>query len=178
MEPFVPRLFAQITAFLQVRNAKKQGSRHVVDDDSELPRVDIFITHCGESDSILMKTARAALAQRYPSSLVRVIILDDSASNDIAASVTRVASEGHPSLLYTSRRAEVKTHSKAANLNYGLRFVDAFKLGGVSFVAVLDVDMIPQPQWLRSVMSHVLHDPQVALASTWQWFYNIPSTIR
>lgn len=71
-----------------------------------------------------MDTVRATVAQNYPRSLFRIIILDDSASSEASASIARLESEieGQMKIYYTTRGATVRTHSKAANLNHGLHF--------------------------------------------------------
>ena len=42
------------------------------------------------------------------------------------------------------------------------------------YVAGLDADMIPEPDWLRVVLPHLLNDPRIALACPPQTFYDIP----
>lgn len=41
-------------------------------------------------------------------------------------------------------------------------------------MAVLDVDMIPSPRWLRALIPHLLLDPKVAMVNPPQRHYNIP----
>ncbi|USP77535.1 uncharacterized protein yc1106_04809 [Curvularia clavata] len=43
------------------------------------------------------------------------------------------------------------------------------------FVAGLDADMIPEPHWLRTMMPHLVDDPDVSLACPPQTFYDIPN---
>lgn len=43
------------------------------------------------------------------------------------------------------------------------------------FIAGLDADMIPSPHWLRTMLPHLLCDPDVALACPPQTFYDIPT---
>ena len=51
--------------------------------------------------------------------------------------------------------------------------------GGQSdFVALLDVDMIPTTDWLRSLLPHLLQNPQVGMASPPQNYYNTPRDDR
>ena len=38
--------------------------------------------------------------------------------------------------------------------------------------------MIPEPRWLRNILSHLLKNPQAALGTPLQHFYNISTTDR
>ena len=120
-------------------------------------------------------TVKASCAQDYPQSLCRVIVLDDSGSTELAEAISSLQKSSHPNLYYASRKVHVNTHSKAANLNFGMQFTDALPDGSADFLAVLDVDMIPEPHWLRTVLAHILHNPKAGLACPFQRLYNIPS---
>ena len=154
--------------------------RSKVGDESDLPRVDVFITYCGESLDVLMDTLRATVAQNYPKSLFRIVVLDDSASSEASALIARLASEfeGQVKIYYTTRGATVRTHSKAANLNHGLHFLRQLDGDQAQYLAVLDVDMIPERHWLETVMAYTLNDPEVGLANPFQNFYNLPASDR
>ena len=110
--------------------------------------MDVFITHCGESHDIVLETVKAACALKWPSNAFRVIVLDDSGSVELTEKVERVDKEVSPRLVYASRGVQVRTYSKAANLNFGLRYVESLPDGKGEFLGVLDVDMIPEPDWL------------------------------
>ncbi len=142
-------------------------------EDSDLPAVDILIPYCGEGDEMVLNTAKAACACDYPSGLLRAIILDDSHSHELAQRVKEVQKEW-PNLSYASRNVGVKTHSKASNLNFGIRHLESSKGAQAPYVAVLDADMIPEPIWLRYVLPHVLNNPRAVLACPFQRYYNIP----
>ena len=167
------------TLFL-TRNIHIDAPRSAVGGEPDLPRVDIFITYCGESLNVLMDTVRATVAQDYPRSLFRIIILDDSASSEASALIARLESEieGQMKIYYTTRGATVRTHSKAANLNHGLHFLHQLDEDHAQYLAVLDVDMIPERHWLGTVMAYILNDHEVGLANPFQNFYNLPSSDR
>ena len=103
-----------------------------------------------------------------------MIVLDDSHSGELAKKVKRLSEEVSPELLYASRGSEVHTHSKAANLNFGLRYVESLAYGKADFMAVLDVDMIPEPDWICQVLPYVLNDSRAGLACPPQRYYNLP----
>lgn len=156
-----------------MQNAKGVRLPQSIGNDSKLPTIDIFITYCGEGLDILTDTVKAACHQDYPPSLFRVIILDDSSSRDVSSAITELQPVVRPSLHYATRNVKHHTHSKAANLNFGLRFIDTLPNGRATYLAVLDVDMIPSARWLRTVLAHLLHNPSAGLACPFQRLYNI-----
>ena len=174
----VLRMMTQSMSLMLVKEIRNGSPRGTAGDRSDLPRVDVFITYCGESLDVLMDTVRATVAQNYPRSLFRIVILDDSASSEVSASIADLENEGDVKIHYTTRCATVRSHSKAANLNHGLHFVHQLDGDHAEYIAVLDVDMIPEPHWLESAMAHILHDPEVGVANPMQNFYNLPSSDR
>lgn len=154
-------------------SGRAEGDRTVQTvEDGHWPAVDILVTYCGEGDEMVLNTAKAACACDYPPGLLRVMILDDSRSRKLAQRVEEMKRQW-PSLSYGSRNVEVRTHSKASNLNFGLRYLENLKGGRAPYIAVLDADMIPEPQWLRCVLPHVLNNPRAALACPFQRYYNV-----
>ena len=55
--------------------------------------------------------------------------------------------------------------SKFGNLNFGLGFADALPSGPCDFVAILGIDMIPLPYWLRAALPYMVADSKVGLAN-------------
>ncbi|KAL8771978.1 MAG: hypothetical protein Q9209_002643 [Squamulea sp. 1 TL-2023] len=142
--------------------------------DGEItPSVDIFITYCGEEMDVLLDTIRVTIAIDYPKDSYRVIVLDDSVSLKVETEVGKLRAQCKR-LYYSTRGARPKTHTKAGNLNHGLNYVARLPGGASDLVAVLDVDMIPSPHWLRALVPHLLVDSRVALANPPQRQYNIP----
>ena len=139
----------------------------------DVPTVDVLIPCCAESFDVILDTVRAACALNYPRNRYRVVLLDDGNSADLKAQI-EVLKQTEENLFYTARGVNVVKHSKAANLNHGLAYVEKLKTGASEYVAVLDVDMIPLPNILRALMPHLLINPSFAMATTPQYFYNIP----
>ena len=139
----------------------------------QVPTVDVFIAYCGEGLDVVMDTVRAACALDYPEDRYRIIVLDDKNSIEIKEAVETLQAK-RKTVYYSTRKANVITHTKAANLNHGLRFVSHLPDGPSDMVAVLDVDMIPLPHWLRSLVPHLLEDSKAAMANPPQHLYNIP----
>ena len=122
---------------------------------------------------MIVDTVRAACNLDYPQNKYRVIVLDDSNSASCAQAVCSLQ-RTYPNVQHTARRVKVETHAKAGNLNHGLEFAKSLQGGVSEMVAVLDVDMIPNTQWLRSVIPHILKDDKVAMAGPIQDYYNLP----
>lgn len=140
---------------------------------NRVPTVDVFITYCGEGLDIVMDTVRAAYAVDYPKNRFRIIVLDDKVSNELRLTI-KESQINMENLYYSTRNANVVTHTKAANLNHGLQFVSKLPGGSSELIAVLDVDMIPLPNWLRALVPHLLQDMTVGMANPPQHLYNIP----
>ncbi|KAF5003421.1 hypothetical protein FDECE_10018 [Fusarium decemcellulare] len=142
---------------------------------NDVPTVDAFITCCGEDDDLVMDTVRACCDLDYPRDRFRVILLDDGKSSGLETACAQLALT-YPNLHYMAR---IKIpgqphHFKAGNLNYGLDQVHLLPGGAGQFMAALDADMIPERDWLRAILPHMLIDPKMALACPPQLFYNTP----
>jgi cellulose synthase/poly-beta-1,6-N-acetylglucosamine synthase-like glycosyltransferase len=138
---------------------------------NDVPTVDVFVTCCGEDDDLILDTARAACDVDYPQDRFRVVVLDDGRSESLERAITGLPGqpglqETYPNLHYRSREKipGVPHHFKAGNLNYGLEEVHGMPGGAGQFMAALDADMIPEQEWLRAIMPHMLIDNKMALA--------------
>lgn len=136
-----------------------------------VPTVDVFITCCGEDPTIVQDTIAAACALDYPTDRYNVYVLDDK-NCVLVKTLVDTLQKRFKRLYYVSRGLTLRTHAKAGNLNFGLS--QARRQGASEFVAVLDVDMIPEPHWLRALLPHLLQDDRAAMANPPQIFYNIP----
>jgi cellulose synthase (UDP-forming) len=122
----------------------------------ELPpgRAAVFITTYNEPVEIVLPTvAAAADLEGDP----EVWVLDDGVRAEMRELAERFG------VRYLGR--EDSSHAKAGNLNNALSVVDA------DFVAVLDADHVPHPQFLRRTLPY-FNDPGLAVVQTPQDFYN------
>ena len=132
------------------------------------PSVDVLITCCGEPVDVIVDTARAAAAQDYPSDCFRVLVLDDGHDDDIRQAIdglgTWLADSKYAKVVYLSRSLPpgAKSFFKAGNLKFGID--ESCRLGSSDFIAGLDADMIPEPQWLRKLIPHLILDDRVGVA--------------
>ncbi|KAI4122547.1 MAG: hypothetical protein LQ338_005761 [Usnochroma carphineum] len=158
------------------------------------PDVDIMITCCGEPVNVILNTAAAAATQSYPSGRVRVYLLDDARDGDLRYAIeeldralTRKATN-HASIIYLSRTLEPGqfSHFKSGNLRFGIQesrnrfssdqYPDSRAPSGSLFLAALDADMIPEKDWLRRMVPHLLLDDNMGLACPPQTYYNVTQT--
>ncbi|PYI26858.1 nucleotide-diphospho-sugar transferase [Aspergillus indologenus CBS 114.80] len=147
----------------------------------ELPRVDIFIPCCGEDEEIILDTVRAACLQDYPQDRLRVVVLDDGNSPSLQQAIVSRLCPRWPHLSYRTRRGKKsldrhQRFQKADNLNYGLFSLNTEGEAPqpAEFFAVFDADCMPMRQFLRATLPHLLRDRNVALATTNQFYYNLP----
>ncbi len=167
----VPSYLASIGAVSHLRKLRMRPLLRLAGDD--VPTVDVLIPCCGESLDVILDTVRAACALDYPKERYRVILLDDGNSVDLQYRIG-IMRKDQGNLFYTARGVDVVTHSKAGNLNHGLAFREGLKTGPSEYVAILDVDMIPMPTFLRALLPHLLNDLSLAMAISPQCSYNIP----
>lgn len=125
--------------------------------------VDVFITTYNEPLELVMETARAAKAIRYPH---RTWILDDGnrpAMRELAEA------EGIGWITRSADWVGMPRHAKAGNLNNALLSTDG------ELILILDADQVPAPEILDRTVGY-FSDEQVALVQTPQYFVNVPES--
>lgn len=158
-----PMMLHRIWPLLILRGRQRPKLRLV---GPSVPSVDVVITCCGEDDSMVFDTAKAACNVDYPSDRFRVIILDDANSRTLRRMVESGTQHKFDNMHYRSRPKYrgVPHHFKAGNLNYGLEETKHMKGGAANFIAALDADMIPERDWLRALLPHMLQDVKLCMA--------------
>lgn len=124
-------------------------------DPPELPSVDLYLPTCGEPLAVLDNAYRAVSAVDWPGALT-VWVLDDAASPEVAG---LAASYGYRYVVRPDR-GHLK---KAGNLNHALT------LSSAEYIAVLDADFAPRPDFLRHLVPY-LADPGVGIVQSPQCF--------
>ncbi|KAG4027879.1 hypothetical protein MFRU_026g00600 [Monilinia fructicola] len=167
-----PALLHQMYQMLSIRGRSRPKIRLRGD---TVPTVDAFITCCGEDVDVVMDTTRAAAAGDYPQDRFRVVVLDDGKDPELEKAVNDLSLE-YPNVYYHARIKikGVPHHFKAGNLTGGTNFVLDLEGGEAEFIAPLDADMIPEPDWLRAIIAHMVIDDKMALVCPPQLFYNVP----
>ncbi|WP_207456442.1 glycosyltransferase family 2 protein [Herbiconiux sp. SYSU D00978] len=122
--------------------------------------VDVFIATYNEPIELVMTTARAAKAIRYPH---RTWVLDDGDRPELKRAA-EAAGIGY--ITRSPDWAGRPRHAKAGNLNNALMSTDG------EFLLILDADQIPVPEILDETLPY-FHDEKVALVQTPQVFSNV-----
>lgn len=134
----------------------------------EAPKIVVMIPCCGEMPNVVLNTIRAAAAQDYPTDQLRVYVLDDGGDSSLERGIEQIQLEvGAPKLRYLCRKSSA--FFKAGNLDFGIK--EMVKEDTPEFLASLDADMIPDKQWLRRVVPHLLLDSSIGLACPPQVLY-------
>jgi cellulose synthase/poly-beta-1,6-N-acetylglucosamine synthase-like glycosyltransferase len=132
------------------------------------PTVDVCVTCCGEPVDVVVDTVEAAAAQDYPPQRYRVFLLDDGHDERLREAIEvlgkRSAANRGPKIMYLSRQVKpgVKSYFKAGNLQFAIEETE--RLGGSDLLASLDADMIPEHDWLRKMVPHLIVEDRLALA--------------
>ena len=135
------------------------------------PTVDIMITSCGESADIVINTVAAAAVQDYPSEQFRVFVLDDGHDAELRHAIDllklRLNNAAASSIIYLTRNVapDQESYFKSGNLRFGIE--ESQRLGqGSEFFAGLDADMIPERDWLKRMVPHLIQNEKVAIAAS------------
>ncbi|BGP14888.1 hypothetical protein JCM10213_003756 [Rhodosporidiobolus nylandii] len=168
--------------------------------DANLPSVDVFVVSSGQSDQTVFDCAVAAASMDYPPHRYRVMVLDPVGSVNLENMLSRHAkAQACPHLSYHRRviepREEKKkvlqsaargttdastaaselSKTKANSINFGMMEASSFGIKGpAEYIAVFDADMIPERNYLRAVLPHILTSPKTALVKTRHGFINLP----
>ncbi|MEM7565880.1 MAG: UDP-forming cellulose synthase catalytic subunit [Pseudomonadota bacterium] len=141
------------------------------------PRVDVLVPSYNEDLDIVGTTLAAAKNMDYPADKLRVLLLDDGATEARLKSddpVVRARAEARRDEMrafaeelgvdYVARRENA--HAKAGNLNAGLGRCDG------DLVLVLDADHAPAADFLTRTVGHMQADPRLFLVQTPHFFLN------
>ncbi len=148
-----------------------------VQNDDELPSVDVFVPTYNEDREILALTLAAAKAMEYPKDRLQVYLLDDGATDqkrnhedseiaDAANSRAGMLKDLCADLGVTYLTRTENTHAKAGNLNAGLSRTNG------EIVVVFDADHAPERNFLKETIGYFAADPDLFLVQTPHYFSN------
>ncbi|MGV9481754.1 glycosyltransferase family 2 protein [Gordonia aichiensis] len=123
--------------------------------------VDVFITTYNEPLDLVLTTARAARDITYPH---MTWILDDGDREEFREAAAGLG------VGYITRGDEWigrQRFAKAGNINNALFLTEG------EFIAILDADQVPRPEFLERVLGY-FDDENVAFVQTPQYFWNVP----
>ncbi|NDU79847.1 MAG: UDP-forming cellulose synthase catalytic subunit [Ferrovum sp.] len=128
------------------------------EDTSLWPTVDVFVPTYNEPLDIVQTTIYAALKLDWPSSKLKIYLLDDGHRDAFKAFAQDIGIE------YLSRPDN--EFAKAGNLNYGLKHSHG------DLIAVFDCDHVPTRSFLQVTVGGFLEDPKLFLVQTPHQFYS------
>ncbi|WP_134738982.1 glycosyltransferase family 2 protein [Nocardioides sp. 503] len=139
---------------------KERGAAPAPDPDLT---VDVFIATYNEPIELVMRTARAAKAIRYPH---ETWVLDDGNRPDMREAAE---AEGIRWITRSADWAGMPRHAKAGNLNNALLSTEG------EFFLILDADQVPHPDILDKTLGY-FNDEKMAIVQTPQFFENVPES--
>jgi cellulose synthase/poly-beta-1,6-N-acetylglucosamine synthase-like glycosyltransferase len=119
--------------------------------DGELPRLLIQLPTFNEG-ALILRIAEAIKALDWPHDRLQVQILDDSSDGSAAYSQTAAAAFQNAGIAANVILRGHREGFKAGALAEGLRRSNA------AFIAILDADYLPEPDFLRACMRPLLND--------------------
>ncbi len=128
------------------------------DDPSSWPTVDIYIPTYNEPLSVVRPTVFAAQGVDWPSSKLRVYLLDDGRRPEFEAFAREAGIE------YMTRTDN--RHAKAGNINAALARTRG------EYIAIFDCDHVPTRSFLQMTMGTFLRDPKCAMVQTPHHFFS------
>jgi cellulose synthase (UDP-forming) len=125
--------------------------------------VDVLIATYNEPVEMVMATALAAQAIRYPH---ETWVLDDGNRPEMRAAAEAA---GIGWITRSADWEDMPRHAKAGNLNNALLSTEG------EFLLILDADQVPEPTILDRTLGY-FEDERMALVQTPQYFVNVPAS--
>jgi cellulose synthase (UDP-forming) len=127
--------------------------RALLTGEIETPTVDVYVCCAGEPIHVVLKTAIAAQEMLLPHN---TWILDDGKSNDLRAAAEK--------LQIGYLRRTTNAHAKAGNVNAAIQRTSG------RFIAILDADHVPRPDFLTQTIPHLIANQSIAMVQTPQTY--------
>lgn len=127
-------------------------------DPSTWPTVDIYIPTYNEPLAVVRPAVFAAQGVDWPSSKLRVYLLDDGRRPEFEAFAREAGIE------YVTRADN--RHAKAGNINAALGRTHG------EYIAIFDCDHVPTRSFLQTTMGTFLRDPKCAMVQTPHHFFS------
>jgi cellulose synthase/poly-beta-1,6-N-acetylglucosamine synthase-like glycosyltransferase len=122
-----------------------------------------------------MDTIRASCVIDYPKSKFRVLVADDGSDMALEAQVADLKKSAENLFYFARDKSGIGHHGfKAGNLNAAIKHYKSLPGNPAPWIAVLDADMIPEPEMLLSLAKHTNNDVKIGMVALPQHFYNIP----
>jgi cellulose synthase/poly-beta-1,6-N-acetylglucosamine synthase-like glycosyltransferase len=123
------------------------------------PRVTVQLPLYNERN-VAERVIDAAAALDYPLDRLHIQVLDDSTDDSVAVVAARVAHHAGRGLRIDHVRRPVREGYKAGALRDGLLETDG------EFIAIFDADFVPDPDFLRRTVPHLVQQPGAGVMQT------------
>ena len=147
-----------ILGYFQTLRPLKRPPLPLEGDPTNWPTVDVLVPTYNEPLHVVRETVLAAMALDYPTSKMRVLLLDDGRRDEFRKFAEQVGVE------YVTR--DNNAHAKAGNINHALISTSG------EFVAIFDCDHVPLRSFLQMTMGWFLRDRNLGLVQTPHSFYS------
>lgn len=113
------------------------------------------------NEALVVKRLIEAVAQLdYPAHLLQVQVLDDSTDETTEIALAQVVEYRQRGLNIEWLHRSDRTGFKAGALKHGLQTATG------EFIAIFDADFVPQPDFLKQTIPHLIANPQLGLVQT------------
>ena len=109
---------------------------------------------------VVERLLQAVAALDYPRDRLCIQVLDDSTDETTALVARTVAALKQQGVQITHVRRTNRDGYKAGALAYGMTLLD------VEYIAVLDADFVPQPDFLKRTLSFLVSNPKIGMVQT------------
>ncbi|CVL00354.1 related to cellulose synthase catalytic subunit [UDP-forming] [Fusarium mangiferae] len=125
--------------------------------EESAPTVDIFLPCCSEPLEILENTYKHIISLDWPTSKLKVYVMDDSAQDAV-----RELAEKYGFIYHV--RDDRPRLRKAGNLRWNFARTDG------EYFVIFDADFCPRPDFVKELIVEHLDDDKTAIVQSPQWF--------
>ncbi len=151
---------ASETRIRQLRIEEDWGKAHPPGEIRDLPKITTQLPLYNEFN-VAERAIRAIAAFDYPHTLHQIQVLDDS-TDETCGLVDRVAAEIREKGIWIDVvRREIRQGYKAGALS------DAMSAAHGEFIAIFDSDFVPTPDFLRSLLPHLVDEKNGLVQARW-----------
>lgn len=161
-----------ISMFVVIDPMRRPRLALSVEDQAELPTVDVLVPTYDEPAHILAATLSAAKRMHYPQDKINIYLLDDGGTDEKrlasqeAVQRAQLLQELCRGLKVTYLTRPANENAKAGNLNAALEHIHG------ELVVVFDADHAPTEDFLQETVGYFAKNPKLFLVQTPHFFIN------
>ncbi|NJN96390.1 MAG: glycosyltransferase [Anaerolineales bacterium] len=127
--------------------------------ENDLPPVTVQLPIFNEA-LVIERLIEAIARLDYPAHLLQIQVLDDSTDDTTEIALAKVVEQRRQGINIELLHRTDRTGFKAGALKAGLETASG------QFIAIFDADFVPEPDFLRQTVPHLLVNPQVGFVQT------------